>query len=333
MFRPSASQFIRRSFPLFTTSTTVPPTATGSHTCGDECGAGHGAAVKSVLNAMSERAHDSHKAKPRGSGVEQLLENNRSWAESVNKIDPEYFSELSKQQTPQYLWIGCSDSRVPANQVLGLAPGEVFVHRNIANVVSRVDLNCLSVVQFAVEVLKVEHIIVCGHYGCGGVKAANTNMRLGLVDNWIMNVVDIKNRYASLLDKIPDEHKDDALCELNVICQVRNVMESTVMQDWWKGYRKGNRQNLDWDQNQIEEALSEHVEPEAPPQPSSNGTPVHDHHDVEIHGWIYGLKDGLVVPLIKLTAGDDPHIKLKKALTDIVRRYAPDALKKHQIKK
>eukprot|EP00656_Telonema_subtile_P018451 TRINITY_DN19972_c0_g1_i1.p1 TRINITY_DN19972_c0_g1~~TRINITY_DN19972_c0_g1_i1.p1 ORF type:complete len:286 (+),score=63.14 TRINITY_DN19972_c0_g1_i1:648-1505(+) len=285
---------------------------------------------------MSERAHDSHKAKPRGSGVEQLLENNRSWAESVNKIDPEYFSELSKQQTPQYLWIGCSDSRVPANQVLGLAPGEVFVHRNIANVVSRVDLNCLSVVQFAVEVLKVEHIIVCGHYGCGGVKAANTNMRLGLVDNWIMNVVDIKNRYASLLDKIPEEHKDDALCELNVICQVRNVMESTVMQDWWKGYRRGNRQNLDWDQNQIEEALSETVEPEAPAKPVTGSTTVHDHHDVEIHGWIYGLKDGLVVPLIKLTAGDDPQLKLKKALTDIVRRYAPDALKKdptHHLKK
>jgi carbonic anhydrase len=173
---------------------------------------------------------------------------------------------------------------------------------------------------------------VCGHYNCGGVKAANANMRLGLVDNWIMNVVDIKNRYASLLDKIPAEHKDDALCELNVICQVRNVMESTVMQDWWKGYRQGERQSVDWDQRHIEEALSEHSETEATtatavttPAPATSP----DHHAVDIHGWIYGLKDGLVVPLITITAGDNPELKLKKALADIVRRYAPHALKKN----
>jgi len=247
------------------------------------------------------------KLPPHGSGVEKLLENNRNWAERVKKIDPEYFSELSKQQSPKYLWIGCSDSRVPANQVLGLAPGEVFVHRNIANVVSRVDLNCLSVVQFAVEVLKIEHVIVCGHYNCGGVKAANANLRLGLVDNWIMNVVDVKNRYSAILDKIPDEHKDEALCELNVICQVRNVVDSTVMQDWWKGYRQGARPDG------VDEPL--------PVDLSASGTPIVPKHNVEIHGWIYGLKDGLVVPLIKVTPRDDLAAVFRKAFVDVLHRY------------
>ena len=277
-------------------------------------------AIRTLLNAAADRVAGST-LPPRGAGVEKLLENNRKWAENVTKVDPNYFSDLNKQQTPQYLWIGCSDSRVPANQVLGLAPGEVFVHRNIANVVSRVDLNCLSVVQFAVEVLKVEHIIVCGHYNCGGVKAANSNMRLGLVDNWIMNVVDIKNRYAALLEKIPKEHRDDALCELNVICQVRNVLESTVIQDWWKGYRKGHLQNHCYDQKYIDEVLSGDLSDHE----NEDTTVVSGHQNVEIHGWIYGLKDGLVVPLIKITASDNPHVKLRNAFADIVKRYTSNA--------
>ena len=272
-------------------------------------------AMLTILKAATERVA-SGALPPRGSGVEKLLQNNRNWAENVKKIDPEYFAQLSKQQTPQYLWIGCSDSRVPANQVLGLAPGEVFVHRNIANVVSRVDLNCMSVVQFAVEVLKVEHIIVCGHYNCGGVKAANTNMRLGLVDNWIMNVVDIKNRYSAILDKIPAEHKDDALSELNVICQVRNVVESTVMQDWWKGYRKGDRQDGgEWDGD------IEHLEDPLPIDLSASGTPIIPKHNVEVHGWVYKLVDGHVVPLIKVTPRDDLTAVVRKAFADVLHRY------------
>jgi carbonic anhydrase len=272
-------------------------------------------AMLTILKAATERVA-SGVLPSRGSGVEKLLQNNRNWAENVKKIDPEYFTQLSKQQTPQYLWIGCSDSRVPANQVLGLAPGEVFVHRNIANVVSRVDLNCLSVVQFAVEVLKVEHVIVCGHYNCGGVKAANTNMRLGLVDNWIMNVVDIKNRYSAILDKIPAEHKDDALSELNVICQVRNVVESTVMQDWWKGYRKGDRQDGEWDGD-----MDRIDDPLPAVNLSASGTPIVPKHNVEVHGWVYGLKDGLVVPLIKVTPRDDLTAVVRKAFADVLHRY------------
>lgn len=272
-------------------------------------------AMLTILTAATERVSDS-KLPPRGSGVEKLLENNRNWAASVKKIDPEYFSELAKVQTPQYLYIGCSDSRVPANQVLGLAPGEVFVHRNIANVVSRVDLNCMSVVQFAVEVLKVEHVIVCGHYNCGGVKAANANLRLGLVDNWIMNVVDVKNRYSAILDKIPDEHKDDALCELNVICQVRNVVESTVMQDWWKGYRQGARPDgSEWDGD------IEHIDEPLPVNLSASGTPIVPKHNVEVHGWIYKLVDGHVVPLIKVTPRDDLTAVVRKAFADVLHRY------------
>jgi len=270
-------------------------------------------AMRTILKAATERVA-SGKLPPRGSGVEKLLQNNRNWADSVKKIDPEYFTQLSKQQNPQYLWIGCSDSRVPANQVLGLAPGEVFVHRNIANVVSRVDLNCLSVVQFAVEVLKVEHIIVCGHYNCGGVKAANANMRLGLVDNWIMNVVDIKNRYSAILDKIPAEHKDSALSELNVICQVRNVVESTVMQDWWKGYRKGERQDGGVDLGDVD-----HLDEPVPM--SASGAPVDPKHNVEVHGWVYGLHDGLVVTLIKVTPRDDLTTVVRKAFADVLHRY------------
>ncbi len=166
--------------------------------------------------------------------LQSLLEKNRLWAERVEREEPGFFTSLAAQQAPDYLWIGCSDSRVPANQITGLAPGEVFVHRNVANIVAHGDLNCLSTVQFAVDVLKVEHIIVCGHYGCGGVHATLDGLRLGLVDNWLHHVRDVMQRHESLLHAFPINERADRLCELNVIEQVVNVCQSTVVQDAWR---------------------------------------------------------------------------------------------------
>ena len=185
--------------------------------------------------------------------LEKLLQQNREWAANVKKDNPQFFEELSKQQNPDYLWIGCSDSRVPANQIIGLMPGEVFVHRNVANQVIHSDLNCLSVVQYAVEVLKVEHIIVCGHYGCGGVHAAYDNSRVGLVDNWLSHVKDVHYKHLAELKVMNDEQAKDRLCELNVIEQVRNLARTTVVRDAWK-----------------------------------NGQPL------KLHGFVYGLSDGLM---------------------------------------
>ena len=166
-------------------------------------------------------------------GLEQLLENNRAWADRVCREDPGFFEQLSRQQAPEYLWIGCSDSRVPANQVVDLAPGEVFVHRNIANVVVHTDLNCLSVIQFAVDVLKVKHILVVGHYGCGGVLAALREMRLGLSDNWIRHVRDVAVRHDGVLRDVGEHLQHDRLCELNALEQVANVCQTTIVRDAW----------------------------------------------------------------------------------------------------
>lgn len=186
--------------------------------------------------------------------LKHLLENNRRWSEEVTRQQYDFFPRLAKQQSPEYLWIGCSDSRVAANTIVGLMPGEVFVHRNIANLVVHTDMNCLSVMQFAVEVLKVKHLIVTGHYGCGGVAAALDGKRHGLIDNWIRHIQDTAHLYADVLSRITDsEARIDKLCELNVIEQVINASETTVVQDAW-----GRGQEL------------------------------------TIHGWIYGLKDGLL---------------------------------------
>jgi carbonic anhydrase len=185
---------------------------------------------------------------------EQLLENNRAWARGVLAEDPEFFSRLARQQSPQYLWIGCSDSRVPANQITGLAPGEVFVHRNIANVVVHTDLNCLSVIQFAVDFLKVRHIILCGHYGCSGVLAALSRSRTGLSENWLRHVQDVATKHERELATIADEAgRHRRLCELNVEEQVHHVRECTSVQDAW-----ARGQSL------------------------------------AVHGWIYDLQDGLL---------------------------------------
>ena len=164
---------------------------------------------------------------------QELLENNRHWSEAIRAQDPGFFERLSKQQTPKYLWIGCSDSRVPANQILGIDPGEVFVHRNISNLVLHSDMNCLSVMQFAVDVLKVEHIMITGHYGCGGVSAALQGDRLGLVDNWLRYIGDTLERHHALIDAEPPAKRHDRLCELNVIEQVANTCHTTIVRDAW----------------------------------------------------------------------------------------------------
>jgi len=186
--------------------------------------------------------------------LSQLFDNNRAWSERIRRIDPDFFARLSRQQRPEYLWIGCSDSRVPANEIVGLAPGELFVHRNIANVVVHSDLNCLSVMQFAVEVLRVEHIIVCGHYGCSGVSAALQDRRVGLADNWLHHLQDVHAKHDVALATISGmPQRIDRLCELNVIEQVANVCRTTIVRDAWE-----------------------------------RGQPL------AVHGWVYGLKDGLI---------------------------------------
>lgn len=196
----------------------------------------------------------------------ELLEKNRNWYEDVSKADPEFFERLSRQQTPDYLWIGCSDSRVPANQIVGLDPGELFVHRNVANLVVHTDLNCLSVMQFAVEALKVKHIIVCGHYGCGGVKAAMLDHELGLINNWLRHIQDIRNSHIEALASIESAtERCNRLCELNVIQQVFNVCRTTIVQDAW---RRG--------------------------------------HELSVHGWIYGIDDGRLRDLaMRISRQDD----------------------------
>jgi len=188
------------------------------------------------------------------SSLRHLLDNNRRWAQDIETRQPGFFEALSRQQAPKYVWIGCSDSRVPANEITGLLPGEIFVHRNVANLVMHTDLNLLSVLQFAVEVLRVEHVIVCGHYGCGGVKAAAEEQEHGLIDNWLRNIREVYRYHREQLDAIHNpDNRLDRLCELNVVEQVVNVCNTTVVQSAW---RRGQ--------------------------------------SLSVHGWIYGIKDGLV---------------------------------------
>jgi len=165
--------------------------------------------------------------------LSELIDNNRKWAARKVGQDPEFFSRLANQQNPEYLWIGCSDSRVPANQITGLAPGEVFVHRNVANLVVQTDFNLLSVLQFAVEVLKVRHVIVCGHYNCGGVKAAMANSRFGLIDNWLRHIQNIQRQGQASLDGLDEAAALDRLCEMNVVANAENVARTTIVQDAW----------------------------------------------------------------------------------------------------
>ena len=165
--------------------------------------------------------------------LQRLLTQNRAWADKMERQTPGFFHKLSGLQAPNFLWIGCADSRVPANEIVGLLPGEMFVHRNVANIVSHSDLNCLSVLQYAVEVLKVRHVIVCGHYGCGGVIAAQQNKRMGLIDNWLRSVQDVQEKYRNVLDSTAEKERGDRLCELNVLEQAVNVCQTTVVQNAW----------------------------------------------------------------------------------------------------
>ena len=205
--------------------------------------------------------------------LSHLFDNNRAWSERIRRASPDFFADLSRQQRPRYLWIGCADSRVPANEIVGLRPGELFVHRNIANVVVHTDLNCLSVMQFAVDVLKVEHIIVCGHYGCSGVAAALENRRVGLADNWLRHVQDVHSKHNAHVAGVSElPQRIDRLCELNVIEQVANVCQTTIVGDAWERS-----------------------------QPLS------------VHGWVYGLEDGLVRDLLTTVTGPDQAIERCRA--------------------
>ena len=207
--------------------------------------------------------------------LNELLEKNRAWAAKRVNQDPEFFKRLAAQQSPQYLWIGCSDSRVPATEIVDMLPGEIFVHRNIANVVAHSDLNSLAVMQFAVEVLKVKHIIVCGHYGCSGVHAAMQKRRVGLADNWLRHVQDVHQKHERYLGEVlPDSERHDRLCELNVIEQVDNVCETTIVMDAWE---RGQ--------------------------------------ELTVHGWVYGLRDGVIRDLgVSVSSLDDLKTKVEQTL-------------------
>lgn len=170
--------------------------------------------------------------------IERLIANNQAWSETIKEEDPGFFEQLAQTQKPRFLWIGCSDSRVPAERLTGMEPGELFVHRNVANLVIHTDLNCLSVVQYAVDVLEVEHIIICGHYGCGGVEAAVNNPEMGLIDNWLLHIRDLWYKHSSLLGELPPEQRLDTLCEINVAEQVYNLGHSTIMRSAWKRGQK-----------------------------------------------------------------------------------------------
>ena len=216
--------------------------------------------------------------------LQELLEKNKAWAERIREEDPGFFKRLSTQQAPKYLWIGCSDSRVPANQIMGLAPGEVFVHRNIANLVVHTDLNCLSTIQFAVDLLNVEHILVVGHYGCSGVHASLTGTRVGLADNWLRHVGDVAQKHAALLNEVELESLRHArLCELNVIEQVMNVCQTTVVEDAW-----------------------------------SRGQPL------SVHGWVYSLLDGRVRELgMEASSREELAASYATALARVGRNREP----------
>ena len=209
--------------------------------------------------------------------ISDLFTHNRAWAAEMERERPGFFTNLKSQQKPKYMWIGCSDSRVPANQITGLEPGEVFVHRNVANVVVHSDLNALSTIQFAVEMLKVEHIMVVGHYGCGGVQAALDNVRIGLADNWIRHIQDVRDRHRHLLNNLPTEKRLDALVALNVVEQVINVCQSTVLQDAW--------------------SRGQHI---------------------SVHGWVYGVHDGLLQDLHITVSGLDGLEALYEAAVEAI---------------
>ena len=213
--------------------------------------------------------------------IDQLIANNRRWAARLNEAEPDFFQKLVRQQAPRYLWIGCADSRVPANEIVGLLPGEMFVHRNVANLVVHTDLNCLSVLQYAIDVLEVEHVIVCGHYGCGGIAAADRAKPLGLIDNWLRHIQDVAERYRpTLASEVNESGRLDRLCEFNVLEQTLNVCRTTIVQDAW-----------------------------------------HRKQALEVHAWIYRLSDGLVQELgYSPSRTSDSIAEFRKAIDKLAAR-------------
>lgn len=213
--------------------------------------------------------------------LNELLEKNEAWADSIKQEDPDFFKRLSNQQSPEYLWIGCADSRVPANQIVDLMPGELFVHRNVANVVVHTDFNCLSVLQFAVDVLKVKHVMVVGHYGCGGVRAALTNQSFGLISNWLRHVQDIRDKYTDVLDQLSSENdKIDRLCELNVVEQVGHVCQNSIVREAW-----------------------------------ARGQPL------SVHGWVYDIADGLLRDLgVHISSEEDRSSVQASNIEELIHR-------------
>ncbi|HQR34931.1 MAG TPA: carbonate dehydratase [Blastocatellia bacterium] len=210
--------------------------------------------------------------------LKNLFENNRLWAQEMKSQQADFFHRLSQQQSPEYLWIGCSDSRLPPNEIIGLMPGELFVHRNVANVVIHTDFNCLSVMEYAIEVLKVKHVIVCGHHGCGGVQAALRNLELGLIDNWLRHVRDVHDKHQIMLNRVAKEPRRwDKLCELNVVEQVHNVCNTTIVQRAWK-----------------------------------NG------QQISVHGWVYSLHDGLLRDLNVCTTGIEESDRVYTAAIEAI---------------
>lgn len=252
--------------------------------------------------------------------VDELLNYNRKWSNYMNENDPQYFKELAKRQAPKFLWVGCADSRVPANEILGLAPGDVFVHRNVANVVYPSDLNCLSCIQFGVEHLKIEHLIICGHYECGGIKAAYYDLELGLVDNWVANIRDIKHRYWHLIEQAPEDERVAVLCEINAIVQARHVASSTVVQRWWATYRRLHGAETHFGSGEViksvDNAPSSSTNPPASPLSQ-------EHHNVTVHGWIYGLADGLIIPLVNIGPYDNVQTHCENAIRKAIAKRVP----------
>jgi carbonic anhydrase len=222
--------------------------------------------------------------------LSSLFKNNRAWARRILERDPEFFQSLAAQQSPRYLWIGCADSRVPANEIVGLMPGELFVHRNVANVVVHTDLNCLSVLQYAIDVLKVRHVIVCGHYGCGGVRAVYFRSSLGLIDNWLRHVQDVRDRHEALIEPAADDNsRIDRLCELNVIDQVRHVCRTTIVRDAWQRAQ-----------------------------------------EVTVHGWIYDVADGLLRDLRCTASDSEELTRVyDRALEHTARLVAAETRESH----
>lgn len=238
---------------------------------------------------------------PRGSGIQPLLDNNKVWAEKMRRINPYYFTTMATGQNPQYMWIGCSDSRVPANELVGLWPGDVFVHRNVGNVVCNSDLNVLAVLQYAVDCLKVEHVIVAGHYDCGGVKAALTETRVGLADHWILHILSVKKRYwKKIRDLIPASCHFEALCELNVLAQVEHIVETRLVQRIWE------------EQNAADRAARQSGKP----------SPILPQNEVHIHGWVYAIESGHVKPLLTLNRHSDVQLALKQARKALFFRFS-----------